>query len=112
MTEADGREPASPEEWQDAVDAANALLVFTRAAKYGFITGGPNIRVERCEDLLRRGRALGYHPDREAVAILARGYATKGDEEALVKIALSVHDEIRDDPRIFPQPNPRALDTH
>lgn len=55
-------DPATPEEWQEAVDAAWFMLCLDAARQYGLITGGPGINQARCEDLLRRGKALGYRP--------------------------------------------------
>jgi hypothetical protein len=60
-------EPSTPEEWQDAVDAAHALLSFESARLYGFIAGGPGVNVERCETILDQGRKLGYTPGPHAI---------------------------------------------
>jgi hypothetical protein len=49
-------EPKTPEEWQNAVDAADALLHIQSAEAYGLITGAPSVNVERCEELLEAAR--------------------------------------------------------
>ncbi len=54
--------PSTPEEGQLAVDAAEFLLLLESARLYGLVRGGPPVDVERCEELLARGRALGYEP--------------------------------------------------
>lgn len=55
-------DPQTPEEWQVAVDGANAALLVDSARQYGLITGGPIVNVERCIEILERGKALGYLP--------------------------------------------------
>jgi hypothetical protein len=57
-----GRVPSTPAEWQDAVDAANALLLIDAAKAYGLVTGGPDVNIERCEDILARGLSRGIRP--------------------------------------------------
>ncbi len=56
------KDPETAEEWQDAVDGAAFFLAMDSCKKYGLISGGPGINVERCAELLRRGEELGYHP--------------------------------------------------
>lgn len=60
-------DPENPEQWQEAVDLAEAMLQIDSARQYGLITGGPRVDAERCAELLARGAELGYRPDREAV---------------------------------------------
>ena len=60
-------DPTTAEEWQEAVDAAHAALVFDAARKYGFVTGGPGVKVERCEEILAAGAAQGLTPADDAV---------------------------------------------
>lgn len=59
-------EPKSEQEWQDAVDTAHVMLLIDSATKYGLVRGGPKIDVARCEDVLARGKALGYEPAEDA----------------------------------------------
>lgn len=55
-------DPSSADEWQAAVDAADFYLSLDAARKYGLVTGGPQVNVERCEEVLQRGAELGYQP--------------------------------------------------
>jgi hypothetical protein len=41
---------------------AEACLQLDAARQYGFVTGGPAVCVDRCVELLERGRALGHAP--------------------------------------------------
>jgi hypothetical protein len=70
-------DPHTPHEWRVAVVFAETLLRFESARLYGLITGGPTVAVARCEDILERGRRLGYVPTEaeitEAVGAIVRG---------------------------------------
>lgn len=55
-------EPETAEEWQEAVNVAEFYLLLDSARQYGLIEGGPLIDIERCEELLRRGRQKGFQP--------------------------------------------------
>jgi hypothetical protein len=55
-------EPQNPKEWQEAIDAAEFYLALDSARQYGLLTGGPTVNVERCIDILERGKRLGYRP--------------------------------------------------
>lgn len=55
-------DPATPDEWQEAVDIASAMLLINAAVRYGLVTGGPAVAVSRCEEILRRGLAQGITP--------------------------------------------------
>lgn len=66
------RDPEGPEEWQDAVEEADFWIGLDAARSYGLMTG-PEVNVERCEELLARGAALGYKPRPTSVErVLAR----------------------------------------
>jgi hypothetical protein len=56
------RDPITPLEWQDAVDGAQFYLHLDACRQYGLLTGGPEVNIERCEEILRRGDKLGYRP--------------------------------------------------
>lgn len=72
-------EPNTPEEWQDAVDAAYAALALDSAAKYGLIlTPIVAVAVPRCEEILERGAALGYTPATDAVERFVAELAREG----------------------------------
>jgi hypothetical protein len=60
------RDPQTPAEWQEAVDVAEFLLLLASARAYGLIDGGPTANSERCEEILKRGRELGYRPHKDA----------------------------------------------
>lgn len=55
------RDPQTPAEWQEAVDAAAFWLLVDSAKHYGLVTG-PTIDGARCEAILARGRAQGVRP--------------------------------------------------
>lgn len=60
-------DPQTDTEWQDAVDSAYACLALDSARLYGLVTGGPTVNVERCEEILTRGKARGVEPAPDAV---------------------------------------------
>lgn len=55
-------EPQTDAEWQDAVNAAEACLLLESARRYGLVTGGPGVDVDRCEHILAGGRARQIVP--------------------------------------------------
>ena len=57
-----GRDPQTPEEWQEAVDAAHFCLLVDSCRQYGLIDTDMVIDQARCEDLLARGKRLGITP--------------------------------------------------
>jgi len=56
------KNPHTKGEWQEAVDAAEAMLCLDSARKYGLVTGGPEVNVGRAVELLKRGKQLGILP--------------------------------------------------
>lgn len=54
--------PEDPEDWQRAVDAANALMVIEASRDYGLIVGGPEVDVGRCVEILAEGARRGIRP--------------------------------------------------
>ena len=56
------KEPATQQEWQEAVASVAFVLLLDSAHKYGLIKTGPRIDVGRCVDILTRGQVLGYMP--------------------------------------------------
>lgn len=101
------RQPITPEEWQFAVDSANALLVLRRLLDHGLIKGGPSINVDRCTDMVRRGRERGIVPGRQAIVEMAAGFAAKGQEQQIVDLALEFGVEIEAELALPPEWNPR-----
>jgi hypothetical protein len=57
-----GITPETPAEWQEAVNAAEFMLLLDSARQYGLVSGGPEGDLERCRDMLKRGADLGYTP--------------------------------------------------
>lgn len=61
------RDPETPAEWQNAVDAARGSLALDGAREYGLIIGGPEVNVERCQHLLEQGEERGVYPSDDAI---------------------------------------------
>lgn len=61
------RDPRTKQEWQEAVELAEAWLQIESARAYGLISGGPQIDAERCQELLEKGAKRGFRPRGEAV---------------------------------------------
>ncbi|MGH9942458.1 MAG: hypothetical protein ACRD9R_08895 [Pyrinomonadaceae bacterium] len=61
------RYPRTPEQWQEAADAAEVLLLVDAARQYGLVRGGPTVDVARCEEILAGGRQRGVLPRRAVV---------------------------------------------
>jgi hypothetical protein len=61
------QDPKTPEQWQEAADAAHVLLLVDSARWYGLIDGGPLVDVERCQSLLKQARSRGVTPALDAV---------------------------------------------
>ncbi|WP_165074806.1 hypothetical protein [Paludisphaera rhizosphaerae] len=68
------RNPTTPDEWQNAVDAAKALSVLHAARSYGLVKGGPKVDVDRCDELLEQGLRLGVTPRPDAVERFVEGW--------------------------------------
>lgn len=67
-------EPETDEQWQEAVDLAEACIMLDSAIKYGLVTGGPRINVDRCQELLDRGKVRGTFPRQDAVERFIAAY--------------------------------------
>jgi hypothetical protein len=61
------KDPVTPYEWQLAIDMAHGALSLDSARLYGLVTGGPVVNVERCQEILVKGKAAGYCPSRDSV---------------------------------------------
>lgn len=77
----DFRDPLTPVEWQEAVDAAEAYLALESAKAYGLVRGGPVVNVQRCEQLLRDGKQRGYSPLKENVERVIKSLAIPDGRE-------------------------------
>lgn len=64
---AKSRDRQTLEEWQEAVDYAHVLILLNAARACGLVTGGPEVDVARCEDILARGRERGVTPAPDAI---------------------------------------------
>ena len=73
------KDPESGAEWQLVVDLAESYLRVDSARQYGLISGGPGVNVARCQDLLQRGKALGWVPRTGAVRARLREAAFDGE---------------------------------
>jgi hypothetical protein len=62
-----GRDPVTPEEWQEAADAAEFLLLLDSCRMYGLITGGPKADIDRCVWILDQAKLRGVTPRKEGV---------------------------------------------
>lgn len=71
-------EPQTPEEWQNAVDAAHGALLTDSAHKYGLVSGGPTVIVSRCEEILARGKELGVEPSSDSAERYVRELLADG----------------------------------
>lgn len=61
-------DPSTLEEWQNAVDAADALLKLDAARQYGLVRGGPEVDADRCWGLIHRAAThYGIEPAEDAV---------------------------------------------
>ncbi len=56
------REPNTIEEWQEAVDSAYFLILLDSARQYGLVTGGPDVNMPRCNEIVNEGRCRGIFP--------------------------------------------------
>jgi hypothetical protein len=58
--------PQSPDDWQNAVDAAQGILELDAMKQHGLIKGGPQCDAYRCLAFLAVAKALGYTPAADA----------------------------------------------
>lgn len=56
------RDPQSLDEWQEAADAAYAMLLIDAARNFGIIVGGPQVNRERAEWILDEAAKLEIKP--------------------------------------------------
>lgn len=62
------KNPVTHYEWQLAIDMAHGALSLDSARLYGLVNGGPQVNVERCQEIMIKGRELGYAPSRDSIA--------------------------------------------
>lgn len=66
----DPRDPHGPDEWQEAVDLANAMLTVDACRQYGLIEWDGVVDVARCEEILRRARRHNIVRPRPAAEVI------------------------------------------
>jgi hypothetical protein len=54
--------PEEKEDWQLAVSLAQALILVNSARQHGLVGIDPKCDIRRCEDILKRGKAIGVEP--------------------------------------------------
>ena len=59
--------PRTRADWQDAVDAAHGALTLESARLYGLVTGGPIVNVDRCEEIISKGKQRKIFPSEDAI---------------------------------------------
>ena len=81
------KDPQTPAEWQEAVNVAAALRAIHDCKLYGLIQGGPEINIERCDELLEAGLDRGITPqgNRGDLAIALVQQINAGIEKTNVK---------------------------
>lgn len=76
------RDPVTPVQWQEAVDAAEALLRLDSARQYGLVTGGPKLNLTRIEWVQQEAKRRGIIPTERGVELeikrLIRAYGPGG----------------------------------
>lgn len=77
-------DPQTDDEWRACCAISKALLAIDSAKQYGLIEGGPTIHVDRCLEILERGKERGIEPtdaDVEwAIVELSRPHAERPPE--------------------------------
>jgi hypothetical protein len=77
-------DPRTPEQWQHAVELAAAARTIEDCKVYGLIEGDPKFNVERWDDILELGRAMGIVPS-APIDELAAALVESINEEARMK---------------------------
>jgi len=67
--------PVTREDWQLAVDAADACLCIEAARQYGLVTGGPEVDVDRARWIVAQGKLRGIQPRPTALLKFLEGLA-------------------------------------
>jgi hypothetical protein len=71
------RNPATRKEWQDAVDAAAGAITLEAARQYGLVTGGPEVNMARCDEIIERAAKLGIQPSPDSIKRFVRAVQEK-----------------------------------
>jgi hypothetical protein len=67
-------EPETTKEWQEAVNLAELYSLVDSAIKYGLIDYSGKINIERCDDILERGRKRNIYPVKAQVDQLIQAF--------------------------------------
>jgi hypothetical protein len=76
--------PATPSEWQEAVDLSCGLRALANCKMYGLLAGGPEIDHDRCDQLIAEGKRLGIGPSKpipELAAYVVMAYNRTTEED-------------------------------
>ena len=69
--------PVTDRQWQDAVDAAHYMLTLEVARLYGLASGGVEVNIELCEQIISQGNTLGFRPSIKAIPRLVEEMETR-----------------------------------
>jgi hypothetical protein len=72
------RLPENGEALQNLVDMSHGFLLLDSARKYGLVTGGPGVNVERCVEIIEHGEARGIKPRPDAAERMLAAIADGG----------------------------------
>jgi hypothetical protein len=61
--------PATDRQWQDAADAAQLLMMIEVGRLHGLLTGGPEVDLQACFDILAEARTQGIFPSAPDAAL-------------------------------------------
>ncbi len=66
------KDPETPKAWQDSVDYANGALMFEKFRMCGMFESDLNIPIDRCIEILERGKELGYSPSNQSIEVFCK----------------------------------------
>lgn len=81
MPESCHRDPVTIDEWRTAATSAAGLQLVASAQMYGFITGGCEINVDRCDEILERAAEQGIAPTLDEATQAAVAYMAQVNAE-------------------------------
>jgi hypothetical protein len=89
------REPITAQDWSLAVSSAWGLLIVKKAVEMGVLHSGLTVNVERCEEMVARGEALGFRPNPSILRVIAEKMGPPQDVEPLARLLLMVSREVQ-----------------
>jgi hypothetical protein len=75
------------------VDAAHAAALIAAAVRLGLLEAGPRVDLDRCRQLIRRGRGWGFSPQRDAVVRIITGLVSDLHPGFAKRFAERLYDE-------------------